>query len=463
MKRLIPDTMVARTLLVLIIGLTVSHALSVSLYFTDQSTAFMFAGGEHVADRILTIERLTKTAPQVERQRIVALADDPELHVMWSRDSATGDGIAADPKAEIFRDALATQFGNLDDWDLRLRHAEAITSGPWREHARQEHDGSEFGETLMVSLQLPDLSWLNFAAPIKSPEPFWTLRFAISMVVMLFAVGILSALVVLHLTKPLSVFAQAARRLGVDVKAPALPERGPAEIRQATQAFNEMQNRIQRFVEDRVQMVAAISHDLGTPITRLRLRTEFVANREQREKMLADLDDMEKMVFSVLSFARDDAASEPRALVNLRTLLQRVCDDMTDMGHTVSLDAGDEAVGYECRPAAIRRALTNLIENAVKYGGEARVSLDATSDAILIRIDDDGPGIPEELREEVFKPFRRLEASRSRETGGAGLGLTVARTIVRGLGGDVTLTNRSEGGLRVEVRLPPPAGTNGTR
>ena len=201
-------------------------------------------------------------------------------------------------------------------------------------------------------------------------------------------------------------------------------------------------------------MLAAISHDLGTPITRLRLRAEFVDDEEQRKKMLADLDDMEKMVSLALSFARDEAASEPHAMVDLRTLLQRVCDDVADAGHGITLDIGDDAVPYGCRPAALRRALTNLIDNAIKYGRQARVSLKNDQQGVLVRIDDNGPGIPEELQEEVFRPFRRLEASRSRETGGTGLGLTIARTTIRAHGGDITLTNRSEGGLRVEVWLP---------
>jgi signal transduction histidine kinase len=462
MKRLIPETIVARTLLVLIIGLTISHTLSVALYFTDQSTALMFAGEEHIGDHIVTISRLTETASQAERQRIVELADDPKLHVFWSRESAIRDDRTGGWKADILRGILDAHFGNRRERGFRLRYTEAIMADPWQEHIQQRHGGGELGKTLMVSLRLPDMSWLNFAAPVESPAPFWSLRFALSMVVMLLAVGIFSALVVRHLTRPLANFARAAQRLGVDVKAPSLPESGPAEVRQAAQAFNEMQERIRRFVEDRTQMVAAISHDLGTPITRLRLRAEFVEDEETRKKMLADLEDMEKMVFSVLSFARNEAASEPHAMVDLRTLLHRVCDDMADAGHPVSLDAGDDAVAYGCRPAALRRALTNLIDNAVKYGRQARVSLDATPDTVLIRIDDDGPGIPEELREEIFKPFQRLEASRSRETGGSGLGLTVARTIIRAHGGDVVLVNRSEGGLRAEVRLPHPVSTSWT-
>lgn len=454
MRRLIPDTIAARTLLVLILGLTVSHVLSVALYFTDRTSALMFTGGEHTGERIATIGRLVENASQVERRRIVELADHAKLHVTWSQKSAIEDQGVSGWQADVLRDALVAHLGDEGRQVFRIRHTDEAVTPHWRQHLRRNHQESTLGEALMVSLQLRDGSWLNFAAPVESPEPFWSFRFALSMVVMLLAVVVLSALVVHHLVKPLGTFARAAQRLGVDVKAPPIPESGPAEVRHATRAFNEMQDRIRRFVEDRTQMVAAISHDLGTPITRLRLRAEFVEDEEQRKKMLADLDDMERMVSSALSFARGEAACEPSAMVDLRTLLQRVCDDMADAGRAVTLDIGDDAVPFACRPVALRRALANLIENAVKYGQRARVSLDNDQDGVLVRIEDDGPGIPEELQEDVFRPFRRLEASRSRETGGTGLGLTVARTIIRAHGGDVTLSNRSEGGLRVDIRLP---------
>jgi signal transduction histidine kinase len=454
MKRLIPDTVAARTLLVLIIGLTVSHMLSVALYFTDRTSALMFTGGEHTGERIATIGRLVENASKAERRRIVARADHPKLHVTWSEESSIDDQQDGGWQADVLRDAMVAHLNDADRQAFRLVHTQGVTNDAWQDHLRRDHQAEDLGETMMVSLQLPDGSWLNFAAPVESPEPFWSLRFALSMTVMLLAVVVMSALVVRHLTKPLGTFARAAQRLGVDVKAPPIPESGPAEVRQATRAFNEMQERIRRFVEDRTQMLAAISHDLGTPITRLRLRAELVEDEDQKEKMLADLDDMEKMVSSALAFARDEAASEPHAMVDLRTLLQRVCDDMVDAGHAVTLDIGDDTVPFGCRPAALRRALTNIFDNAVRYGHQARVSLDYDQDMVLVRVDDDGPGIPKELQEDVFKPFRRIEVSRSRETGGTGLGLTIARTIIRAHGGDVMLSNRSEGGLRVDVRLP---------
>lgn len=454
MKQLIPDTIAARTLLVLIIGLTVSHLLSVALYITDRTDALMSTGGEHTGERMATIGRLVENASQAERLRIVDLADHPSFHVIWSRESAIEDQQDGDWQTEGLRDALISHLDGEGAQVFWLRHSKEGPTEVWQAHLRQDHAGDELGETLMASLQLSDGSWLNFAAPVDISEPFWTLRFALSMAVMLLAVGVLSALVVHHLTRPLATFARAAQRLGTDVKAPSLPEVGPVEVRQATRAFNDMQDRIRRFVEDRTQMLAAISHDLGTPITRLRLRAELIEDEEQQKKMLADLDDMEKMVASALSFARNEVASEPRAMVDLRTLLQRVCDDVADAGHSVTLDIGDDPVPYGCRPAALRRALANLIDNAVKYGDHARVSLDSDQHDVLVRIDDNGSGIPEELQEDAFKPFRRLEASRSRETGGTGLGLTVARTIIRAHGGEITLANRNEGGLRVVVRLP---------
>ncbi len=201
-------------------------------------------------------------------------------------------------------------------------------------------------------------------------------------------------------------------------------------------------------------MIAAISPDLGTPVTRLRLRAEFVEGEEQQTKMLADLNDVAKMVGSTLSFACDDAAVEPRVTVDLRTLIECVCNDAVGAGGNVTLLEGVPNLPCACRPGALRRALANLVENAVKYGKRARVALENRDDEIVVTIDDAGPGIPAKLRERAFRPFRGLEASRSRETGGSGLGLTVVRTIILSHGGEIDLADRAEGGFGVEVHLP---------
>jgi signal transduction histidine kinase len=454
MRNLIPDTLATRTLLVLIIGLMSSHVFSIALYLTDRSSALRLTGGEHTGERIATVWRLVKDASQAERQRIVELADYPKLHLFWSQESAIEDQQDSDWEAGVLRDALIAHLNGLERPLIRLRHTDGVGTGAWERHLRQDHQDSKLGEALLVSFQSPDGSWLNFAAPVKPAEPFWSLRFVLSLAVMLLAVGVLSAVVAHRLARPLETFSRAAQRLGTDVKSPPISESGPAEVRQAIRAFNQMQERIRRFVEDRTQMLVAISHDLGTPITRLRLRAELIEDKDQQKKMLADLDDMEKMIFSVMSFARNESADDAHAMVDLKSLLQRVCDEMADAGHSIALGIGDNSVAVRCRPAALRRALTNLLDNAIKYGRQAHVYLDHHEQEVRIRIDDDGPGIPEELQDQAFKAFQRLDASRSRETGGTGLGLTVARTIVRAHGGDVTLTNRAEGGLRVEVTLP---------
>jgi signal transduction histidine kinase len=201
-------------------------------------------------------------------------------------------------------------------------------------------------------------------------------------------------------------------------------------------------------------MIAAISHDLRTPITRLRLRAEFVDDPEQQARMLADLDDMETMIQSTLSFAREEANPEPRRELDLATLVRNVCEDWPDVELTVDTAACATPLLFDGQPVALRRGLCNVIDNALKYGQRARVGLSVAADGITVTVDDDGPGLPEEELERVFRPFYRVEQSRSRDTGGVGLGLAVARTVFRAHGGDVRLENRPEGGLRATVTLP---------
>jgi signal transduction histidine kinase len=227
-------------------------------------------------------------------------------------------------------------------------------------------------------------------------------------------------------------------------------------VAQAAAAFNTMQARIRRFVDDRTAMLAAIGHDLRTPITRMRLRAEFVEDEGLRAKMLADLAEMEAMVAATLAFARDDAAAETAVPLDLAALVRTVADEANDLaGGEVVTVAGPSHLTLRARPVALKRALANLVGNAVAYAGSCRVTLgQPEAGTVRITIEDDGPGIPEAELERVFQPFHRVERSRSRETGGAGLGLPIARTILRGHGGDVTLANRRGGGLVATVTLP---------
>ncbi len=253
--------------------------------------------------------------------------------------------------------------------------------------------------------------------------------------------------------------AEAAERLGRDVNAPPLPETGPDEVARAAVAFNTMAGRIRRFVQDRTFLLTAIGHDLRTPITRLKLRAEFIDDDEQRLKFMADLDELDAMVSATLVFGRDTADTEPAVPFDLVALLRTVLDDAADARPDASDNlsfSGPSHLTVHGRILALKRVFANLVGNAVKYGGAARVVLDleAVAGVATVSIEDDGPGLPPDELERVFEPFYRVEDSRNRETGGTGLGLPIARNILRAHGGDVVLGNRPGGGARALVTLP---------
>jgi signal transduction histidine kinase len=256
-----------------------------------------------------------------------------------------------------------------------------------------------------------------------------------------------------RVTAPLGSLAAAAERLGNDVNAPPLPESGTIETQAAARAFNGMQTRLRNLIENRTRLLAAISHDLRTPLTLLRLRTETVENKEERDKMLATIAEMDTLVGTTLQFARDDSASEPRKQVDLTAVVQSVVDEMTDVGLPVRMQPAAPIL-YRCQPAALKRAVRNLLDNAVKYGKAGSAEIRVAARAVEIDIDDDGPGIPEAELVRVLEPFYRLEESRNRETGGVGLGLAITNSIVQAHGGKLTLGNRPGGGLRASIVLP---------
>jgi signal transduction histidine kinase len=255
-----------------------------------------------------------------------------------------------------------------------------------------------------------------------------------------------------RLAAPISAFAAAAERLGRDPQAPPLELDGPAEVERAAIAFNEMQGRLRRYVEDRTDMVAAVAHDLRTPLTRLRFRIE-TAPEAMQKKMIADIDQMETMIAATMAFVRDSGYLAERRRLELVSLVESVADEMAETGLDVTAEVGPPVV-IDGDPIALRRLVNNLLDNAVKFGACARARVYREDSTVVIEVDDDGPGIPEADRERVFEPFHRGEPSRSRETGGAGLGLAVVRSVARAHGGDADLQNRSEGGLRARAHLP---------
>jgi signal transduction histidine kinase len=278
-------------------------------------------------------------------------------------------------------------------------------------------------------------------------------RLGLTLLVLLGTVIVLSLVAVRWVTRPLSALAAAAEKLGEDINSPPLPETGPSEARQAARAFNTMQQRLSRFIADRTRIFTAMSHDLKTPITRLRLRTELLDDEALRAKYAKDLFDMEAMVTQTLDFMRDAGTQEVRHPVDMMALLESLQTDYRDTGSKVEIE-GNVAQPYRGRPLALQRCLTNLLDNAIRYGGRATVKLEDSAEWLTIRICDDGPGISEQQLEQAFEPFFRAEASRNRETGGTGLGLGIARNIARAHGGDLVLRNRAEGGLEAILSLP---------
>lgn len=446
---LIPDSVASRTLAVMLLGLLASHLASMALYANDRASALFLTGGAHVAERIVTITQIVENAPAAQRESIARMASGDAMAVTFATTGALPPRPASD-KGELLRSVLVEHFQKKPSGRLRaaFRHA-GLSPDRAARPARSRADAGYF----LAAVQLSDGTWLNFSVPLESSLPVVSMRAVLSFTVMLLGILILGWIVIRRVNRPLELFAAAAVRLGTDVGAPPLPVRGPREVRQATTAFNQMQERLRRFVEDRTRMLAAIAHDLRTPVTRLRLRAEFIEDAEVQQKTLADLDQMERMIASTLAFARDDAASEDRAAIDLASLLESVCADFADVGRRVECRS-EEPACYTGRPAALRRALTNLVDNAVKYGEPVTVSLTVAQDMYLIRIEDNGPGVSEADLEAVFQPFYRSDPARDDPRGGSGLGLTVARDIIQAHGGQISLANRAQGGLRQEIRLP---------
>lgn len=273
-----------------------------------------------------------------------------------------------------------------------------------------------------------------------------------STTVMAIGIVVVSVLLVRWLTGPLRRLAQTADRIGRGRTIP-VPHDGPEEVQRLAQALDAMQTRITRLVDDRTQALAAVSHDLRTPITRMRLRAGFLDDADSQARMEADLDEMEGMISATLAYLQGETETEARHLTDVGVLLSTLCDAAADAGGSVSFE-GPAHLDVLCRPVALRRAVSNLIGNAVNYGGLARVTLATEKVGLMITIDDDGPGIATDELERVFQPFYRLEASRNRGTGGVGLGLTISRQAILEQQGTLTIENRPEGGLRAIIFFP---------
>jgi signal transduction histidine kinase len=451
LNRFWPASLAGRTALVLILGLMAVQALGLTIHAFDRVELQRVSEARENSVRAFNLWRALVISPPERRSAILAEAELPgTLTASFDLHPTTPPDMRPIPPhiARLFR--IEGPGGRMDG-------PGGLPAPPRRFRPVETRAGELGPDSFSVSMRFSDQGWLNLTFRHPYPRPWHSDTFLVAFIAMSVTAALLILWGVRRLTRPVADLAAAAVRLGRDVNAPALPESGPAEVATAAAAFNTMAANIRRFVADRTQMLAAISHDLRTPITRLRLRAEFLEDDEQRAKMLADLAEMEAMIASTLAFARDDAANEPAISVDLASLARTVLDEAADACPEHADDIvfdGPEHLVMRLRPVALKRALSNLVGNALKYGDAARLALERRGESVVMLLDDAGPGIPEDSQEKVFQPFQRIEGSRNRETGGTGLGLTIARSILRAHGGEVTLHNRREGGLRVAIRLP---------
>jgi signal transduction histidine kinase len=442
--RLWPGSLAARTAWVLLVGLAIVQGAGLTIHALDRLDVQRLGQAREVALRVVSLYRTIALTDPPRRAAVLA-----ELHrglemvpVLSSSPPEVDMPEMPPPERALLR--VNMNLIPLGAPQIRWRELVIYGGHSWHE--------------AVIGMRFPDGEWLNVTAELESLRPWHSPTFLVSFVLMTVAAAGLTLWAVRRLTGPVRTLALAAEALGRDVNAPPLPENGPTEVAVAAVAFNTMAARIRRFVEDRTELLTAIGHDLRTPITRLKLRAEFVEDDEQRGKILADLEELEAMVSATLAFGRDARTTEPVSHLDLAELLRTILDEAGDAKPDV-LDKlnyeGPAHLTVQARSLSLKRVFVNLVANAVNYGGSARVRLARRDPGmVVVEVEDDGPGISAGELDRVFEPFHRGEPSRNRETGGVGLGLPIARNIMRAHGGDVTLANRPSGGARATVTLP---------
>jgi signal transduction histidine kinase len=446
--RLWPRSLAARTAFVLLVGLVVVQAAGLAIHAMDRIEVQRLSEAHNLAFRVVGLYRTIELTTPADRAQVLAdMRHGPGLSAVLGAAPPVSDLPEMPPIEQRF-------------WRVNLNLVGMPPPHHWR--GMQILGGPEW-HRIIIGLRLPNDEWLNVTAEIEPPRWWLSPTFLTAFVLMTAVAAGLTLWSVRRLTAPVRTLAAAADALGRDVNAPPLPEDGPLEVATAAAAFNTMAARIRRFVQDRTELLTAIGHDLRTPITRLKLRAEFIEDDEQRGKVLADLEELEAMVSATLAFGRDARTGEAVSALDLAELLRTLLDEASDARPEAASRLEYEGPPHwtvRARPLALKRALTNLVSNAVMYGGGARVrlvppaSVGAAGAMLRIEVEDDGPGIPPGELEQVFEPFHRGEPSRNRETGGVGLGLPIARNILRAHGGDVVLANRASGGAKATVTLP---------
>ncbi|TVP48340.1 MAG: HAMP domain-containing protein [Halomonas sp.] len=476
--RWLPASLRGRFVIIMIAGVLVAQGASYALWTAQVRSSHLAQLDElstNMAFSIASTMRFFRSLP-VEYRHIVLdqlrNMGGTRFFVSVNERRLTIDDIGSGPEKEVVvhnvRTVLTQQL-NIDDVivefsrpeNLRVLNNEVLLYDlppRWGQHSLMMEPLSP--PILVVQLELAPDTWLYVATLLGVPDIFsgyrWLSeeRLLVGLLVLL-SVLALSLLGITSVTRPLARLSKAANQLGDDLDMPPLKESGPKEVAATAAAFNRMQRRIREQIEERERLFSAISHDLKTPLTRMRLRAEMLDDDYQRERFCASLDELDSLVKGALASVKGLDLHEEPAPVGLESLLEELAEELSLQGAQVTIEKASHPIApLIAKPLALKRCLANLLENAVFYGKQADVQLLEQGNVVTLRIRDHGPGIPDEQLGRVFSPFVRLEPSRSRYTGGSGLGLGIARHIARAHGGDITLANHAEKGLVVTLTLP---------
>ena len=428
------DTLAARVLLVSLLGITLFHVLSLWTYERTLERELTQAQDAQLAERLISIKRSVAAVPDVQREALAHDLSGGPIQAHWSHSRGAAAG---GPGADEWRKLSSLIIAR----SQKLAEGDIVVGTGGDSHVA------------LLSMRLPDDTWLNvnlFAAGKATASGNGPL---LSTSLMAFGVALLSMLMATWLTRPLRQIADAVSKLSLDERSGSIPEAGPREVRDLAASFNAMHRRLVDLILRRTRSLAAVSHDLRTPLTRLKLRLGDVESAELQRAMASDIDEMEQMIEATLSYLKGQETTEPPRSIDLVALLETIVNDARDAGRDAELAAPASLV-ITARHMGLKRALSNLVGNGLRYGSQVRVRIEQAASEIVVMVDDNGPGIPEDKLGVVFEPFVRLEDSRNVETGGVGLGLTIAKSNIEANGGTLVLRNRPEGGLSAIVRLP---------
>jgi signal transduction histidine kinase len=464
-KRFLPKSLIGQLALVMALALLVAQAINFTLVFSERQRATRAqVEGPAIARMVNVAQRVAAVAVP---ERAALLAERGRGRGRYSVDAAP---IVPDAESD---ERIATRLRDqAADVGLQVREVRALVSdeappprGPppggdsleGDPNRGRPDDRAQMFQTLRLSIQFRDGSWLNGRMGTPKPNPWIWMRLAASTLLIYFILLGAIVLIAIRLGRPLRDLTAAAKSFEGRGEAPQVEPRGPADVRRALIAFNAMSARVSTMLDEKDRMLGAIGHDMRTPLASLRIRIESMEPAAEREKVIETLGEMTAMLEETLALARAGRATENVRPVDLDALADAVVEEFVTLGQPVGMVAGERHVA-EVQPNLLRRALRNLIENAVRHAGSAEVSVRAIGDKVALEVADHGPGIPEAELASVMEPFVRLEASRNRETGGSGLGLTLARSAAQAHRGSLELINRPEGGLIARILVPARGG-----